>query len=45
MMDNAVKERGGNPGIGEDVIPTSELKVCSDDKRLSFIALRKRILV
>ena len=39
MVDNAVKESGGDFSVSEDVIPASELKVSSDDEGFSLIAL------
>jgi hypothetical protein len=40
MVDDSVKERGGDFCVGEDVVPTPKFKVCGDDKRLSFITFR-----
>ena len=40
MVDDSVKESGGNFGVSEYVVPASKLKIGSDDKRLSFITFR-----
>jgi hypothetical protein len=39
MMNNTVKQSGGDFGIGENIIPTSEFKVSRNNHRLSFVAL------
>jgi len=37
MVNNAVKESGGDFGVGKDVIPAGKFKVGSDNDRFAFV--------
>ena len=40
VVDEAVDERGGDHGVGEDFAPGLEAAVAGDDDRAAFVAAR-----